>query len=122
LSYFNQTDHELIDRASADVKQFLVDIARGRINSSAGASNSKSANEWSQALSAAGIPAPDNSSIKFLDQEIELVWRSHFVAASSVPLSEAARGAAEAKGWTIYELPKSAAAGVPAELISILKG
>ena len=31
LSYFNQPDHELIDRTSDEAKQMLIDLARGRV-------------------------------------------------------------------------------------------
>ena len=31
LSYFNQPDHELIDRTSDEAKQLLIDLARGQV-------------------------------------------------------------------------------------------
>ena len=49
-------------------------------------------------------------------------WRSHFVAAGVAPLTKAMREAAEAKGWTLFELPETVAAGVPDALISIFGG
>jgi hypothetical protein len=45
-------------------------------------------------------------------------WRSHFVAASVAPIGKAAREEAEAKGWTLFELPQ-VAAGVPDALVSM---
>lgn len=122
LSYFNQPDQELINRGSTEVKQFLVDLARGKVVLVAGSAHSKSAGEWKTAFSSAGIPAPDPTPTCFDTQEVEFAWRSHFVAASNVPLEDAARQSAEAKGWTVFVLPTSPAAGVPAELVAMFKG
>jgi hypothetical protein len=54
-----------------------------------------------------------------LDQEMSFAWRSHFVAACVSPSAEATRQEAEAKGWTLFELPETAAAGVPNEMVSM---
>ena len=53
---------------------------------------------------------------------MSFAWRSHFVAACVAPLTEAAREAAEAKGWTLFELPGTVAAGVPDAMISMFGG
>ena len=53
---------------------------------------------------------------------MNFAWRSHFVAACVAPLSAAALEAAEAKGWTLFELPATVAAGVPDEMVLMLRG
>ena len=69
-----------------------------------------------------GLPAPDTSTVSFSNQEMSFAWRSHFVAACITPLTEATREAAEANGWTLFELPEAVAAGVPDSMISMFGG
>ena len=52
---------------------------------------------------------------------MSFAWRKHFVAACTATLSAAALEIAEAKGWTLFELPETCAAGVPDALISMFK-
>ena len=121
LSYFNQPDHELIDRASVEAKQMLIDLARGEIVLAAGSSRHAGVDGWDVAFKDAGIPTPDGASVSFADQEMRFAWRTHFVAACTSALSEAAREIADAKGWTLFELPETCADGVPDGLISMFK-
>ena len=122
LSYFNQPDHELIDRTSDEAKQMLIDLARGQVVLAAAPSQPSEGGGWASAFKEAGLPPPDASAVSFSGQEMSFAWRSHFVAACVAPLSEAAREAAEAKGWTLFELPGTVAAGVPDAMISMLGG
>nr|WP_312351918.1 DEAD/DEAH box helicase [Brucella intermedia] len=111
LSYFNQPDHELINRTHEEAKQMLIDLARGQVVLAA--DQPAESGEWVDTFKAAGLPAPDSSTMKFSDQEMSFAWRSHFVAACIVPLTEATRQTAEAKGWTLFELPQVVTVGVP---------
>lgn len=120
LSYFNQPDHELIDRTSDEAKQMLIDLARGRVVGVV-ASQPPEAGGWASAFKEAGLPPADASAVSFSDQEMSFAWRSHFVAACVAPVSEAAREAAEAKGWTLFELPGTGAAGVPDAMVSMFE-
>ena len=54
LSYFNQPDHELIDRTSDEAKQMLIDLARGEVVLSSAQPRSESASGWEQAFKDAG--------------------------------------------------------------------
>lgn len=121
LSYFNQPDHELIDRASAEAKQMLIDLARGEIVLATGSSRHAGVDGWDAAFKDAGIPAPDGASVSFADQEMRFAWRTHFVAACTSALSEAAREVADAKGWTLFELPETCADGLPDALTSMFE-
>lgn len=112
LSYFNQPDHELINRTHEEAKQMLVDLARGQVVL-ATADQPTGSREWLDAFKEAGLPAPDNPTIRFSDQKMSFAWRSHFVAACISTLTEATRQDAEAKGWTLFELPEAVTAGVP---------
>ncbi|HVB80359.1 MAG TPA: DUF1998 domain-containing protein, partial [Candidatus Binataceae bacterium] len=119
LSYFNQPDHELIDRTSDEAKQLLVDLARGRVVLATTRSEPTEGGGWQSAFKDAALPEPDASPVSFSGQEMSFVWRSHFVAARIAPLTEAAREVAEAKSWTLFELPETSAAGVPDAMISM---
>ena len=118
LSYFNQPDHELIDRTSDEAKQMLIDLARGQVVVAVAPDVASEGGSWASAFKVAGVPAPDASTASFSGQEMIFAWRSHFVAASVAPIGKAAREEAEAKGWTLFELPE-AAAGVPDALVSM---
>ncbi|CCJ05600.1 DEAD/DEAH box helicase [Methylocystis sp. SC2] len=119
LSYFNQPDHELIDRTSDEAKQMLVDLARGQVVLAAASGRSAEEGGWANAFKDAGLPPPDGSPVSFSDHEMSFVWRSHFVAACVSPLTEATRQEAEAKGWTLFELPEVVTAGVPDAMLSM---
>ncbi|CEJ11283.1 ATP-dependent RNA helicase DbpA [bacterium YEK0313] len=122
LSYFNQPDHELIDRTSDEAKQMLVDLARGQVVLAAAPGHSAESGGWANAFKDVGLPPPDGSAVCFSEQEMSFAWRSHFVAACVSPLTEATRQEAEAKGWTLFELPATVAAGVPDAMISMFGG
>ena len=66
------------------------------------------------------LPAPDDSSVNFADQEMDFAWRSHFIAACAAPLTPAARETSDTKGWTVFELPD--AMSVPEAMIKMFKG
>jgi hypothetical protein len=121
LSYFNQPDHELIDRASVEVKQMLIDLARGQITIAEAPIRVAGAARW-EAVFKAAVPCPDSASLNFGDQDMSFVWRQHFVAASTSPLSAAAREIATAKGWALFELPQNVSDGLPSEMISMFRG
>jgi hypothetical protein len=122
LSYFNQPDHEQIDRTSDEAKQMLIDLARGRVALAQEASQSAEGAEWESAFKEAALPAPDGSTVSFSGQVMSFAWRTHFVAACMTPVAEATREAAEAKGWTLFELTGAAAAGVPDAMRSMFGG
>ena len=122
LSYFNQPDHELIDRTSDEAKQMLVDLARGQIVLAANASKHVEGGGWENAFKEVGLPAPDASAVSFSGQQMSFAWRDYFVAACISPLNRASREAAEVKGWTLFELQRTFTAGVPNAMISMLGG
>ncbi len=122
LSYFNQPDHELIDRVSDEAKQLLVDLARGELTTSATSGTSSSAEAWISAFTQAELPSPDAKPIMFGEQQAQFAWRDHYVAAAIGQASEQANDIAAEKGWTIVSLPAEPNEGVPTELIELLGG
>jgi len=122
LSYFNQPDHELIDRVHPEAKQMLVDLARGGVHVAVAMERSGDERTWLETFESVGIPPPDGDGIALADTAISFAWRGHYVAASTVALTEAARQAADAKGWSVFELPGSPSDGVPEEMARLLGG
>ena len=124
LSYYNQPDHERIDRTSDQAKQLLIELARGRVVLSAASSTPDQdvvqADPWLAMFKQAGLPEPDAKAVRFADQDVPFAWRSHFVAAVPAPLTDAVREAAEALGWELFELPQRPAAGVPEAMSELL--
>ena len=47
LSYFNQPDHEAIDRVSSEALQLLIDLGRGRLSPATEAPRSGAEDGWS---------------------------------------------------------------------------
>ncbi|NIA71261.1 DEAD/DEAH box helicase [Pelagibius litoralis] len=121
LSYYNQPDHELIDRTNDETKQLLIDLARGEVVLATARTHSEEPEGWKTAFKDAGIPEPDAAAVSFSEQEMQFVWRSHFVAATTAPVATAVRDIAQGKGWSLFELPPDISAGVPAAMLSMLK-
>lgn len=59
LSYFNQPDHEMIDRVSPECRQMLIDIAKGTVVLAPQRPKIVDPASWPSAFKTAGIPAPD---------------------------------------------------------------
>jgi len=121
LSYFNQPDHELIDRTDDEAKQLLICLARGEVTLRP-TSRSSGDDAWTVAFEQAGLPRSDAVGIAFAGVEIKYAWRAYFVAATSGPVAAEARSASEAAGWTLIDLPDDPAKGVPDSLVENLKG
>ena len=113
LSYFNQPDHELIDRSSSEVTQFLIDLARGTISRAAKPTAGTVASPWIEAFSAAGIPQIDTMPASFGGREFEFVWRAFAVAATTADLTAEAEADAMNKGWVVFGLPSAPSEGLP---------
>lgn len=122
LSYFNQPDHEQIDRGNGEVTQLLVDLARGRTVLDRRAAPDGASSPWLKAFEAAGLPQVDTIGVSFAGVEAEFVWRGHFVAATSQAVSADMANEAATKGWELVTLPAPAEAGVPKQLLDLLKG
>lgn len=121
LSYFNQPDHEMIDRTSQEAKQFLVDLARGTITVVGGSRPVATTRDWQTQFAQAGLPVPDGNSVTLVDTSLPFAWRSHFVAATEDEISTEVMKAADVKGWTLFQLPSAPDAALPPELIAMLK-
>ncbi|MCY4320437.1 MAG: DEAD/DEAH box helicase [Alphaproteobacteria bacterium] len=120
LSYFNQPDHEMIDRTSPEVQQLLIDLARGQVVLTDRPTGANAGRSWPDIFIRHGAPAPDAKPLTFADVSFPFVWRSHYVAAKSGAIPEEAETTAHDKGWSLFELPADSSDGLPSELIDAL--
>ena len=121
LSYYNQPDHEKIDRTSAEAKALLISIARGQLRLKCPGASQDQSGGWLSEIKAAGLPTPDSDPISLADQKFPLVWRLHRVAATPDPLTEAAVAYADEMGWTLFELPQDPDSVLPESLAAALR-
>ena len=121
LSYFNQPDHEMIDRTRAETKQMLVDIARGTVVLAPQRPKAVDPGSWPAAFKSAGLPAPDVEPLTLGGETLPFAWRSERVIAVASPITDSLKQAALDRGWSLYELPATVDEGLPLDLIAVFK-
>jgi Domain of unknown function (DUF1998) len=122
LSYYNQPDHEHIDRTDDDVRRTLLRLARSDVTPIASSKGAGEAGSWPAALSRWGLPLPDGEPLTVDGAVLPLTWRGHLTAAAFGHVSDHARAAAEALGYTVATLPQEPGDTPPAELAELLGG
>jgi hypothetical protein len=97
MSYFNQPDHESIDRHDEHARRILLRLARARTTVDLGRPRPRlpddgaptptsktgdaSVSRLHQVLRAGGLPAPDAQPLVIAGHTVEHVWREHYAAA-----------------------------------------
>ncbi len=112
MSYFNQTDHELLDRRDEVAKAVLLNLAKASVRNlvldvspkvdSTDFSSVEINPEWATEARKAGLPSPDVDPLEISGQKISLVWRSYYVVASLDTLDEFIEKQLEDKGFSIF--------------------
>jgi Lhr-like helicase len=121
LSYFNQTDHELIDRRDDQVKTFLCEIVAAKAASAtATTTDAIDDNGWQGVLAAWGLPPASSRAIA--GETHDLYWPAFYLLASRGPASKPLRDACLDLGIDLVELPLDPPASPPAELVAYFKG
>ena len=122
LSYYNQPDHEQIDRTDNPVRTLLLRLARSQV---ARAVRAKSGNpepegDWHTAISRWGLPPPDVEPLTVNGTTFSMAWRAHLTATAIGAIDPETRAEAEALGYTIAILPELPGEQPPAELVNLL--
>jgi hypothetical protein len=122
LSYYNQPDHELINRADRDVKSVLLRLARGTVVTAVIRGDETSSNgDWPAALARWGLPAPDREPLSVKGgASLPLAWREYLAAAAIGSVDVEARADAEALGFSVALLPETPGEAPPPELVELL--
>jgi hypothetical protein len=114
MSYYNQTDHELLDRRDADARSILLRLARAWVTTpltsdpesdvrTVPASDERTA-AWAEFARTRDL-MPDSQAMEIDAQRVPLVWRDHYVAAL-FDEDEALARKLESKGFEVIVLGK----------------
>jgi Lhr-like helicase len=122
LSYYNQPDHELIDRTDDNVRWVLLRLARGEVVPIRPSTRDVEAGAWAEALSRWGLPSPDTEPLTVDGAVLPLAWRSYLAAAAFEPVGDAARAVLEASGFAVITVPEKPGDTPPRELADVLRG
>lgn len=93
MSYYNQPDHELLDRRDTDARSFLLRLARARVttprvsnrrapesDARTGSPSDEMTAAWMEFARTRDLVA-DSEPMEIDSQRVPLVWRDHYVAA-----------------------------------------
>ena len=120
LSYYNQPDHELIDRTDREVKTILLRLARCHVAAAIQQADTTQNGDWHAALARWGLPAPDGSPLTVEGIKLPLAWRTRLAAAAIGSVNDQARAAAEALGFVVAILPEVPGDSPPPQLVDLL--
>jgi hypothetical protein len=120
LSYFNQPDHEQIDRTDKAVLSLLLRLARSRVARTETVREAQPQSDWHAAMARWGLPAPDAEPLKVNGTLLPIAWRSYRAAAAVGAVDDQTRTSAEALGYTIAVLPEAPGEQPPLELVELL--
>ena len=103
MSYYNQPDHEILDRRDEDARVMLLRLARahtvprgarpqpvrislgevalGGLEATVTVSVVSVADQWREEAARRGIPEPDSNPLAVGERSVRCVWRKHYVAA-----------------------------------------
>jgi hypothetical protein len=114
LSYYNQVDHELIDRTDAVAKEILVQLARARVDLSTPVGSEAMADPWIDAFRRWGIPSPSKP-LLIDDTKFTFVWRDQRLVGSAIPVSAGVQQILADMGWQLITMPDAPGSDPPAE-------
>jgi hypothetical protein len=131
MSYYNQPDHELLDRRDERARAALLRFARAKLTGldTPGAQSVRPRTRpgsdgilgrWVEYARSHEVPAADDEPLAVAGQEIPLVWRAHYVAALFDALGSALKTALEDKGFEVVALGYDEAAW-PAHTAALAK-
>jgi hypothetical protein len=122
LSYYNQPDHEHIDRTDDDLRRTLLRLARSDVAPIASSKGAGEAGAWPGALSRWGLPLPDGEPLIVDGAVLPFAWRAHLAAAVFGPIGNDTRAALDALGFEVATVPEEPGDTPPPELAEMLRG
>ena len=122
LSYYNQPDHEHIDRNDPDALRLLLRLARSTVALSAPSRDGEGGDPWLKAFKDWGFPVPHGEPLALDGASLRFVWPEHRVVADIGPFAVDVNGAADAMGYAAVALPEAPGQTPPADLAELLGG
>ncbi len=121
LSYYNQPDHELIDRTDDAALMFLLRLARAKTSPQeiAPGATFPLAREWKDAFLGWKLPPPDGRN-NGKDDGAVLIWSQHALIAFFRPPAAGEAAVWDSRGFTLINLPQSPPEKPPTELLNLL--
>lgn len=111
MSYYNQPDHELIDRRDTAARDLLLRLARSTTAPLRAASSGSDSTRtmgfdpmlarWRELAAGHGIPEPDPQPLSHAGVTVQFVWRAHYVAAVLSQIADGAVAAIEDLGFEV---------------------
>ncbi len=125
LSYYNQPDHELIDRTDPDACRMLLRLAASTVRANTAAATAdlgrdSTAQPWLAAFEAWRLPSPSVEPAQVDGVAVPFVWREHRVAAVFEGDSGSMIPKLESMGFTVIVLPRNVPTEPPALLSELL--
>jgi hypothetical protein len=110
MSYYNQPDHELLDRRDPLAREFLLNLAHSRTNildrAAPPATNNPKPSEpilvrWLEIANTMQLPTADSDPLIVEGVRLPLVWRDHYVACVLGQLPEPVATTLRARGFEV---------------------
>ena len=120
LSYYNQLDHEVIDRTDEAALTLLLRLTRGVVSTTARAKPSGPSSPWRQAIMNWGLPAPSSTPILAAGTQFSLVWKEHRVVGATDGLPPEAARVLSDMAFDVVLLPATPPPAAPDELLRAL--
>jgi hypothetical protein len=121
LSYYNQPDHELIDRTNPDACMLLLRLAGATVERrERQAAQVADTDGWLKAIEEWHLPPPSNESIIVDGLTVTLAWREHYVVAVPADFPPGLIAKLEAMAFTVCRLPQDVPLEAPPELVAVL--
>ncbi len=118
LSYYNQPDHEHIDRTDPELLETLLRLARANVIPTV-VKQPNATDSLTARINGGHVPDPDPNPLLVGDTSFPLVWRSHLVVASEIAPTPEQQSALEALGFSVVHIDKKSGEP-PAELVRLL--
>lgn len=120
LSYYNQLDHEVIDRTDEAALTILLRLTRSVVSTSDKSIPTGPSSPWHKAIMNWGLPAPAGTPLLAEGTQFSLVWREHRVVGTTDGLSPEAARALNDMAFDVVVLPAKPPTEAPDELIRAL--
>ena len=121
LSYYNQPDHECIDRTDSEACRLLLRLAASTVHTEERQLEPPAGlKPWVEAIEAWGLAKPSDKPLDVDGVDLPLVWREYRVVAVPDGASSELVAKLESMAFTVFTLPKDVPTESPVQLANLL--